>query len=119
MLTELGVDRFSVCCHHCEYQWLIDYDVQHVEDGHGHSRDYYSLNGLPAPAPTGPDALACPRCGCTRLRVELVAHRPIPLAPHHHDERLAGPSGQSLWETRRGVPLLDASQPTAADGGDR
>lgn len=112
MLKELGVDRFHLCCHHCNYEWLVDYDVQHVEDGHGRARDYYSLDGLPCAAPTATGALTCPRCGATWLRVELVSHRRIPLAPHDHDERLAVTSDQSLRDARRGVPLLAGQQPS-------
>lgn len=77
MLKELAVERFQFACTHCEASWTADYDVQHVEDGHGHTEEYYALNGLPAASPF---AVVCRSCGA-QVRVRLVARRNIPLAP--------------------------------------
>lgn len=81
MLTELGVERYQFVCSHCGHTWVTDFDVQHVQDGHGHDCAYYSLNGLPVTAPTAPAALLCPRCGASRILVTLLARRDVPLAP--------------------------------------
>jgi len=63
MLKELAVTRFRFTCAHCGHNWTVDYDVQHVEDGHGQAWDYYSLNGSPVTAPTAPGVVRCPACG--------------------------------------------------------
>lgn len=81
MRTELGVERFRFTCAHCQHTWITDYDVQHVEDGHGHDCAYYSLNGVPVTAPNAPTAALCPSCGASRIQVTLIARRDIPLAP--------------------------------------
>ena len=48
MFRELSQSRITFVCGHCEHEWTIDYEIRHVEDGHGHSADYYARNGLPA-----------------------------------------------------------------------
>lgn len=108
MIKELGIDRFQISCGHCDYTGLMDYDVQHVDDGYGHALNYYSLNGQPCLAPTTPGALACPYCGAQHLSVRLVAHRSIPLAPAHHDDTLAQRVALGLGKARADTPLLDA-----------
>jgi hypothetical protein len=79
MLKELAVERYRFSCAGCGHTWMADYDVQHVEDGHGQTWEYYALNGLPCPVPTGAGAVNCPWCGATWLHVELVAAREVPL----------------------------------------
>ncbi len=80
MLKEVAVERYRFTCAGCGHAWSTDYDVQHVEDGHGLTWEYYSLNGIPVPSPTAPGTLSCPRCGATWIRFELVAVRTVPLA---------------------------------------
>ena len=79
MLRELAVERFRFSCHHCGHVWNDEYDVQHVDDGHGVTWEYYSLDGVPVPAPTAPGTVTCARCGAGRVSVELVAVREVPL----------------------------------------
>jgi len=117
MLKELGVERFRFTCAHCQYTWITDYDVQHVEDGHGHDCAYYSLNGVPVTAPTAPAAYLCPGCGASRIQVTLIARRDIPLAP---DPAAAGDTTWPLQVdtaerriTRHQAPPLPGQQPPA------
>ncbi|MGR6963217.1 hypothetical protein ACU610_01995 [Geodermatophilus sp. URMC 61] len=79
MLKEVAVERYCFTCAGCGHTWNTDYDVQHVEDGHGLTWEYYSLNGIPVPSPTARGALSCPRCGATWIHFELVAVRNVPL----------------------------------------
>lgn len=120
MLRELAVGRFRFACSGCGHVWNTDYDVQHVEDGHGIVWEYYSLNGIiPVTAPTAPDSVSCPRCGATWVRVELLAVREIPLAeptagqanPQRPRQRV-----DSAWQaTRREAPLLGGEQPATTE----
>ena len=59
----LSPKRFTFACHTCDHTWSVDYRVQHVEDGHGHDREYYLRSGLPVVSPTGEHAVLCPRRG--------------------------------------------------------
>jgi len=79
VLKEVAVERYCFTCAGCGHTWSTDYDVQHVEDGHGLTWEYYSLNGIPVPSPTARGALNCPRCGATWIHFELVAVRTVPL----------------------------------------
>lgn len=63
MLRELSQARITFVCGHCEHEWTVDYEIRHVEDGHGHSADYYARNGLPAVSPLATGGVSCPRCG--------------------------------------------------------
>ena len=63
----LTVERFAFSCHTCEHTWAVDYGVQHVEDGHGHSHEYFLRNGLPVVSPTSEHAVTCPQCGHDRI----------------------------------------------------
>lgn len=105
MLKELAVEQFSFRCGHCEYRWISDYDVQHVEDGHGHVCEYYSLNGLPVIAPTTEGGVSCPHCGALRVLIRLQARRTIPVATH-----AGGHPGQPLDQEKHAeakqAPLL-------------
>ena len=75
MLKEIAVERYRFTCAGCGHAWSTDYDVQHVEDGHGLTWEYYSLNGIPVPSPTAPGTLSCPCCGATWIHFELIATR--------------------------------------------
>ena len=79
MLKELAVERYRFTCAGCGHVWSADYDVQHVEDGHGVTWEYYSLNGMPVPSPTARGSQSCPRCGATWIQFELAAVRAVPL----------------------------------------
>jgi hypothetical protein len=80
VLKEVAVERYRFTCAGCGHAWSADYDVQHVEDGHGLTWEYYSLNGIPVPSPTAPGTLSCPRCGATWIHFQLDAVRTVPLA---------------------------------------
>ena len=55
ILRENAVEQFTFTCANCDRTWIIDYDVQHVEDGHGHQHDYFFRNKLPSVDPTASD----------------------------------------------------------------
>ncbi len=94
MLKEVAVERYRFTCAGCGHVWSTDYDVQHVEDGHGLTWEYHSLNGIPVPSPAARGSLSCPRCGATWIHVELVAVRTVPHAePEADDPGRAGPGG--------------------------
>lgn len=63
MRSESYVERYSFTCVHCRHHWSAEYEVRHVEDGHGHEHDYYSRDGLPVVTPTAPGGPCCPQCG--------------------------------------------------------
>jgi len=69
-------ERFRFACTGCGTLWTTDYRVTHVEDGHGHLRDYYYNHGQPCLDPTAPGAVLCPACGRNRILVGLVAQQP-------------------------------------------
>lgn len=75
MFRELTVDSFRFNCACCGNEWAADYDVTHVDDGHGVALDCYSLQGRPITAPTARGVVCCPACGASRVHVELVAAR--------------------------------------------
>lgn len=77
-LRELSVERFRFTCTGCGHAWLVDYDVQHVDDGHGTAWDCYSRSGHRVTAPTARGVVCCSRCGSGRVHVELIATRPVP-----------------------------------------
>lgn len=118
VLKELTVTRFRFRCAHCGRSWTADYDVQHVEDGHGHAWDYYSLNGSPVTAPTASGVVCCPDCGASRVHVELIAARPIPLAqaPAAGEEATVPrqPADAGQQAARRRAPLLAGDRPDGA-----
>jgi ribosomal protein S27AE len=71
ILKENSLERFNFVCTRCDHAWVADYDVQHVEDGHGHERDYFFRAQLHCPDPTGLGETTCPRCG----RASILASR--------------------------------------------
>ncbi|MGY2747466.1 hypothetical protein ACVWZ8_004648 [Arthrobacter sp. UYCu723] len=74
ILKENSFERFNFNCTGCDHAWVADYDVQHVEDGHGHERDYFFRAQLHCPDPTGLGETTCPRCG----RASILACRSVP-----------------------------------------
>lgn len=78
ILKEVSVERFAFTCAGCGNTWAADYDIQHVQDGYGHLRDYFFHNGLACPDPTAAGEAVCPVCGRTRIIVELTARRSSP-----------------------------------------
>jgi hypothetical protein len=114
VLKEVAVERYHFTCAGCGHAWSTDYDVQHVEDGHGLTWEYHSLNGVPVPAPTAPGSLMCPRCGATWIRFHLVGVRTVPLAepaaaqpnPDRPRQRLDA----ERQATRHRAPLLSGEQ---------
>lgn len=110
LLKELSVERFTFDCPGCNHAWSVDYDVQHVEDGHGHQLDYYYRNGLPSVSPTGVGAVACPTCGRDHIHAKLASRRATPVvtavstdhSPHRPDD--------SHSDARASAPLLTGEQ---------
>lgn len=117
LLKELAVERFRFTCAGCGYAWSTDYDVQHAEDGHGLTWEYYSLNGIPVPAPTVRGSVTCPHCGATWVRWELLAVREIPLVEPADSENVSARPRQQVDADRRAArhraPLLRGEHPTS------
>ena len=82
---ELLVEEFLFTCAHCAHAWSVEYDVQHVEDGHGHECDYFFLHHHPSADPTAPQAVTCPACQSTQVRREAG----------HAARRAAGDAGDA------------------------
>ncbi len=78
ILREISFDRFIFTCTGCDHAWGADYDVQHVEDGHGHERDYFFRGGLLCSDPTGLGETTCPHCGRTSVLAHLSARQANP-----------------------------------------
>lgn len=115
MLKEVAVERYCFTCAGCGHTWTTDYDVQHVEDGHGLTWEYYSLNSIPVPSPTAPGTLSCPRCGATWIHFELDAVRTVPLVEPAQPQGDPARPRQRLEAERRAVReqarLLRGDQP--------
>ncbi|HET7305448.1 MAG TPA: hypothetical protein VFJ12_12965 [Segeticoccus sp.] len=92
----------------CGQTRKTDYDVQHVEDGHGHDRDYFH-DGLPCPDPTAPGAVLCPGCGRPHVAVELLARRASPVVTHTAAGDWGTRPGPGKTAARAGAPLLTAA----------
>jgi hypothetical protein len=118
IVKELAVERYIFSCPGCQAAWTFDYDVQHVEDGHGHQWDYFFRDGLPAVNPTVTRAVACPRCGRTQLYARLGARRATPLVD------VAGQSGSGqapdaeLRRERTSAPPLGSAHMLDAERSD-
>ncbi len=117
MLKELAVERYRFACSGCGHVWSADYDMQHIEDGHGLTWEYYSLNGIPVPSPTARGSLSCPRCGATWIHFQLVAVRTVPLVEPSHGQadpdRPRQPLEGERQAARQQAPLLRGDRPTA------
>ncbi|SOC53692.1 hypothetical protein SAMN05660748_0025 [Blastococcus aggregatus] len=114
MLKEVAVERYRFTCAGCGHTWSTDYDVQHVEDGHGLTWEYYSLNGIPVPSPTAHGSLSCPHCGATWIHFQLDAVRTVPLVALADDQANAGRPRQlsdaERLVARHHAPLLSGEQ---------
>ncbi len=106
ILKEISVERLQFTCGGCGHTWSTDYDVQHVEDGVGHDRDYYFHDGLPSPDPTTPGGQLCPRCGRATLWVELVARRSSPAVTDHSGHGAGTRPSARTTHARGTAPLL-------------
>jgi len=75
IVKEITVERFALFCRGCSRSWTEDYQIHHVQDGHGHDSEYYFYNGLPTLNPLA-ERLICPTC----RRTAVVAHPqgPVP-----------------------------------------
>lgn len=73
---ELSVEQVTFACSRCAHTWTVDYAVEHVDDGHGHTHDYYLRYGLPVVNPRGNHAVACGRCGCDHITIRSTPHHP-------------------------------------------
>ncbi|WP_238384891.1 hypothetical protein [Segeticoccus rhizosphaerae] len=109
VLREVSVERLGFSCGGCGHKWVLDYDVQHVEDGHGHDRDYYFHEGLPCPDPTAPGAVLCPGCGRGHVAVELLARRASPAVTETTTGDLGTRPGSEKTAARADAPLLAAA----------
>jgi hypothetical protein len=114
LLKELAVESYRFACAGCGHVWSTDYDVQHVEDGHGVTWEYHSLDGIPVPSPTGPGSLTCPRCGAPWIDHELLAVRTVPLVetPAELPDRPRRPVDVERRTRHRQAALRDGDQPT-------
>ena len=113
MLKDIAVERYRFTCADCGHVWSADFDVQHIDDGHGVTWEYFSLDGIPVPSPTAPGTQSCPRCGATWIHVQLMAVRTVPLAEAEGRADPARPR-QRLDSERRAAhepaPLLRGDQ---------
>lgn len=80
MFRELSQTRITFVCGHCGHEWVTEYEVRHVEDGHGHSADYYVRDGLPALCPLAVGGVSCPECGALNLVQHAVKVHLTPVA---------------------------------------
>lgn len=123
ILREVCIERLSFTCSGCGHAWSGDYDVQHVQDGHGHLWDYYFHDGLPCLDPTATGSVLCPRCGRGTLWVELAARRASPAVTDTHDEDLGTPPSPERTTARDHAPLLrrktSPQDPTQQDSAQR
>ncbi len=119
MLKELAVERYYFTCPGCGHAWSADYDVQHIEDGHGLTWEYYSLNGIPVPSPTAKGSQSCPRCGATWIHFQLVAVRTVPLTEPSDDQpdpaRPRQPVDADRQAARAQAALLRGDRPATDD----
>jgi len=67
------VEQFTFTCQSCAHVWALDYDVFHVEDGHGHDCDYFFRHRHQIADPRARHAVSCPICASSVVRVKLTA----------------------------------------------
>lgn len=85
MLHERSHVRFNFTCAHCRHQWQGEYEIDDVDDEHGHSTQYYKRNGLPTVSPLTEGGVACPQCGALHHTcASTTIHRAAPgqVSPH-------------------------------------
>lgn len=117
ILKELSVERFTFTCTVCTNTWDVDYDVQHVEDGHGHQHDYYFRDGLPATDPGAAQPATCPKCGDIRVQgARLSARRVTPAVMLDPDAATSTRPSVARTEERSQVPPLPGAQTGDATG---
>jgi hypothetical protein len=106
ILREIAVEQFRFTCGSCDQSWTVDYDVQHVEDGHGHEHDYFFRNSLPSVDPTATESIICPHCRTTHVHARLIARRVMPavsvVPPAEPPTR---PSARLMAEREQASPL--------------
>lgn len=112
ILKEIAVERFTFTCANCDHVWTVDYDVQHVEDGHGHQHDYFSCNGLPILDPTAPESVLCPGCHTTHVMARLTARRATPAANLDTPAAPTRPSARLTAARDQAPPLNATRRPT-------
>lgn len=109
ILKEIAVERFTFTCATCDNVWVIDFDVQHVEDGHGHQHDYFFRNGLPCVDPTAPQSVICPTCQTVHVQAELTARRTTPVVD------VDTPAGQATRPSARLTAQREQAPPLHGD----
>ncbi len=107
ILKEISFERFIFTCTGCDHAWEADYDVQHVEDGHGHERDYFFRHQLHCPDPTGPGAMTCPNCGRASVRTHNYGLRTSPAATGMIPER---PGATTTPTQKATAPLFSGAR---------
>ncbi|MHB1487737.1 MAG: hypothetical protein ACYCS7_10150 [Acidimicrobiales bacterium] len=106
ILKEIAVEQFTFTCGNCDHVWIVDYDVQHVEDGSGHQRDYFYRNGQPIVDPTGRQSVTCPRCRTTHVQARLTARRATPAVNTDTPAALSTqPNAHLVAEREQAAPL--------------
>jgi len=113
-LKEVSVERIAFSCGGCGHQWSADYDVQHVDDGHGHDRDYYFYEGVPCPDPTVPGSVLCPRCSRGTIWVELTARRASPAVTRTESGDLGAAPRPGTTEARGAAPMISGAETSGA-----
>jgi hypothetical protein len=114
ILNQVSVERLRFTCTGCQNTWTADYDVQHVEDGYGHDRDYYFCDGQPCPDPTAAGVTVCPGCGHGRVAVTIAARRASPaVTGARPGDRGTRPSADKTTQ-RAAAPLLPGTGQGAA-----
>lgn len=114
ILKETSFDRFIFTCTGCDHVWDVDYDVQHVEDGHGHERDYFFRDQLHCPDPTGLGQTVCPDCGRSAVIAHVSSSHAIPTILDQTTPVPAIPAIPAIPDTvsapvRSTVPVLSGS----------
>lgn len=109
ILNEISVERLNFTCAGCGTTWTADYDVQHVQDGYGHDRDYYFHDGLPCHDPTAPGNTLCRACGRKAVTVSIAARRVIPAVTGTRTGDLGTRPGVDKFAERASAPLLGGS----------
>lgn len=105
ILRETSFDRFIFTCTGCDHVWDVDYDVQHVEDGHGHERDYFFRDQLHCPDPTGLGQTVCPDCGRSAVTAHVSSRQASSAIPGKAPEN----PGEMPAPVRSTIPVLAGS----------
>ncbi|MET3175740.1 UNVERIFIED_ORG: hypothetical protein ABIB52_003609 [Arthrobacter sp. UYCu721] len=110
ILRENSFDQFVFNCTGCGHAWGADYDVQHVEDGHGHERDYFFRYGLHCSDPTGLGETMCPHCGRASVLAHLSARQASPAVTDEAPEMPAEIPAPARTAARATAPLLSGAR---------